>query len=230
MIICPYRLLQRRQVFVDCLHLLTSHEPGNELHVVSEILVPGGSVDYFLVSAKGEDIRDFVGIELQTLDTTGTIWPERQKCVRALDVRASYEDAGPVKPFGMNWKMTAKTILVQLHHKINTFEHINKRLVLVMQDCLLAYFRKSFQFDHISGARLGDSMHFHSYQVKQNKDMAWLLGLDSRLSTDSNGISQCLGLRAETKVDPENLKRQLQKKMSGNTVLKITNADLGRPA
>ena len=33
------------------------------------------------------------------------------------------------KPFGMNWKMTAKTILVQLHHKIETFESINKHLV-----------------------------------------------------------------------------------------------------
>ncbi len=30
-IICPNRLLERRQVFTDCLHLLTQHDPGNEL-------------------------------------------------------------------------------------------------------------------------------------------------------------------------------------------------------
>lgn len=32
-IICPTRLIERRQIFVDCLHLLIAHEPGNELHL-----------------------------------------------------------------------------------------------------------------------------------------------------------------------------------------------------
>ena len=51
-IICPNRLLQKKQVFVDCVHLLSKHEPGNEFHVASEISIPGGSVDYFLVSGQ----------------------------------------------------------------------------------------------------------------------------------------------------------------------------------
>jgi len=72
-IICPTRLIERRQIFTDCFHLLTTHEPGNELHIVSEVSIPGGSVDYFLVSAKDGKVKDFVGIELQTLDTTGTV-------------------------------------------------------------------------------------------------------------------------------------------------------------
>ena len=76
-IICPNRLLQKKQVFIDCVHLLTKHEPGNEFHLVSEISVPGGSIDYVLVSAKNGKVKDFVGIEFQTLDTTGTVWPER---------------------------------------------------------------------------------------------------------------------------------------------------------
>lgn len=71
-IICPLRLLERRQIFTDCLHLLTGHEPGNELHMVPEISVPGGSIDYILTLIRNGKARDFVGIELQTLDTTGT--------------------------------------------------------------------------------------------------------------------------------------------------------------
>ena len=67
-IICPTRLTERRQIFTDCLHLLTTHEPGNELHIVSEISLPGGSVDYFIVSARDGRVKDFVGVELQTLD------------------------------------------------------------------------------------------------------------------------------------------------------------------
>jgi len=108
-IICPYRLLERRQIFVDCLHLLSLHEPGNELHVVSEIAIPGGSVDYFLVSARNAKVKDFVGIELQTLDTTGTIWPERQKFLQEQGAVIDIDDAASKKMFGMNWKMTAKT-------------------------------------------------------------------------------------------------------------------------
>jgi hypothetical protein len=109
-IICPYRLLERHQVFVDCLHLLSLHEPGNELHVVSEINLPGGSVDYFLVSVRNKKVKDFVGIELQSLDTTGTVWPERQRFLQEQGLAADATDVNSPKKFGMNWKMTAKTI------------------------------------------------------------------------------------------------------------------------
>lgn len=36
-IICPARFMERNQIFTDCLHLLTRHEPGNELHCVPEL-------------------------------------------------------------------------------------------------------------------------------------------------------------------------------------------------
>ena len=132
--ICPFRLLERSQIFTDCVHLLKLHEPGNELRIVAELAVPGGSIDYCLVSVRDGKPRDFVGIELQTLDTTGTVWPERQRFLGRHRVRVNREHAASEKPFGMNWKMTAKTILVQLNHKIATFEHLGKRLVLVLQD------------------------------------------------------------------------------------------------
>jgi hypothetical protein len=48
--ICPFRLLERSQIFTDCTHLLTLHEPGNELRVVPEVVVPGGNIDYCLAS------------------------------------------------------------------------------------------------------------------------------------------------------------------------------------
>jgi len=117
-IICPHRLLERKQIFIDCLHLLTSHTPGNELHLIPEVSIPGGSVDYFLVSTdSNRKVKDFVGIELQTMDTTGTIWPERELTLKEMGLK----DVEVIdnKSYGMNWKMTAKTILVQLHHKIN---------------------------------------------------------------------------------------------------------------
>lgn len=221
-IICPKRLLERKRIFADCIHLLTSHEPGNELHIVSEVGIPGGSVDFFLVSTKRNAIVDFVGIELQTLDTTGTVWPERQRLLRTLGVPRADQGEESTKPFGMNWKMTAKTILVQMHHKIQTFEHLNKKLVLVVQDDLLNYMRQEFSFSHITyPASLGDSMHLHSYLMEPQSDRTYKIRLDSRLSTNADGIGTCLGLQAEARIELEMIVTTLQSKISAATQFTI---------
>lgn len=220
-IICPNRLLQRKQVFTDCVHLLTKHEPGNEFHVVSEVSIPGGSVDYFLVSVKNNKVKDFVGIEFQTLDTTGTVYPERQRLIRSLGFDAHDKDVNSTKSLGMNWKMTAKTILVQLHHKIETFEHIGKHLVLTIQDCLLDYMKKEFNFDHLSEpGKVGDSMHIHAYSLESSVN-EYKLELAHRLSTDADGMSTCLGLQAEARVELSEIIKNIESKISADTLMTL---------
>ena len=219
-IICPLRLTERKQIFADCLHLLTSHQPGNELHLIPEVSIPGGSVDYILVSTdSNRKVKDFVGIELQTMDTTGTVWPERVLALQRLGLRKNV--TAPIRPFGMNWKMTAKTILVQLHHKIDTFENLNKHLVLVIQDHLLNYIKNEFAFDHVNTQPLiGDSMHIHSYKLQKNKT-DYKLVLESRYSTDSNGISKLLGLNANANLGFDEIARILEAKISDATIFTI---------
>jgi hypothetical protein len=198
--------------------LLTTHEPGNELHIVSEVSIPGGSVDYFLVSVRDGKVKDFVGIELQTLDTTGTVWPERQRLLKELDVARADDGENSDKPYGMNWKMTAKTILVQMHHKVQTFEHVHKKLVLVIQDKLLAYMTKEFKFDHLKNPALnGDSMHLHAYSMNRVASKEFRLSMTSRLSTDADGIGICLGLQAEARIELEEIIVALQAKISPAT-------------
>jgi hypothetical protein len=218
-IICPHRLIENNQIFLDCIHLLTLHEPGNELHIVPEISIPGGSVDYVLVSAKSGKVKDFVGIELQTLDTTGSVWGYRQSFLESKGIKQPAFDKNAT--FGMNWKMTAKTILVQMHHKITTFENLNKHLVLVLQDCLMNYMKKEFCFEHISTIpKVGDSFHFHSYQLLSNKSK-FHLSLLERASTDADGIAQCLGLKAEANVDLDVMLERLESKISEKTLLTL---------
>ncbi|MBF0133639.1 MAG: hypothetical protein HQL75_13760 [Magnetococcales bacterium] len=218
-IICPTRLIERRQIFTDCLHLLTQHEPGNELHMVSEVSIPGGSVDYFLVSVMGGKVVDFVGIEIQTLDTTGTVWPERQRLIRELGLLRADDVENSNKGFGINWKMTAKTILIQLHHKVKTFEHVNKKIVLVVQDSLFAYMSKEFQFAHLkSPARIGDSIHLHAYRITRQEGGDFRLNMADRFGTDAEGIAMCLGLQAEARVELEQMISSLQAKISAATV------------
>ncbi|GHV27846.1 hypothetical protein FACS1894176_10080 [Bacteroidia bacterium] len=218
-IICPHRLIENNQIFLDCIHLLSLHEPGNELHILSEITIPGGSVDYVLASVKNGKIKDFVGIELQTLDTTGSVWGYRQSFLESKGLKQA--DFDEKATFGMNWKMTAKTILVQMHHKIITFENLNKHLVLVMQNFLMNYMKKKFSFEHISTVpKIGDSFHFHSYQLLVNKNK-YHLSLSERASTDADGIALCLGLKAEAKVDLEVILKVLESKISEKTLLKL---------
>lgn len=221
-IICPARLMERGQIFADCLHLLTNHEPGNELHIVPEVKIPGGNVDFFLVSVRSGRIRDFVGIELQTMDTTGTVWPERQRFLREVNIPRNDNAEDSPKPYGINWKMTAKTILVQMHHKAQTFEHINKKLVLVIQNHLLDYMSGEFNFSHLnSPARLGDSLHFHAYGMNSSSEGEFRISMYSRLSTDVEGISVCLGLQAEARVELEQIINVLERKISPSTLFRM---------
>ena len=212
-IICPQRLLERGQIFIDCLHLLTLHEPGNELHKIAEVEIPGGSVDYFLVSVQHGKVVDFVGIELQALDTTGTVWPARQNFLQAVGVVDAAESA---RSFGINWKMTAKTTLVQLHHKVETFEKLGKHLVVVAQDVLIEYMRREFNFVHIQTAKIGHALHFHAYHLADLR-----LQMVNRASTDAAGMAAALGLQASPDVELEVLIAALENKLSERTRLQI---------
>lgn len=218
-IICPHRFPERNQVFMDCLHLLTLHEPGNELHKIPEVSIPGGNVDYVVASVRNGKVVDFVGIEIQALDTTGTVWPERQRFLRSAGF-SNVEGADSRSSFGMNWKMTAKTTLVQLHHKVETFEQLNRHLVLVLQDGLLEYMGREFNFSGVEDAKIGNAMHFHSYSLKGDDDNL-RLALNSRVSTDSQGIAACLGLQVSASVELEVIIAALQARISGRTLLSV---------
>lgn len=68
--------------------------------------------------------------------------------------------------------MTAKTILVQLHHKVQTFERINKHIVLAVQDVFMEYVQREFSFGHIQQANSRDPMQIHTYRLDQENLMA----------------------------------------------------------
>lgn len=253
-VICPHRFLERNQIFMDCIELLTLHQKGNELHKVSEISIPGGNVDYVLASVRSGKVVDFVGIEIQTLDTTGTWWQHRQQFLKSVGVTVQDEDASKTvesvdliegdesqetaisvdvvdtlntqkakekkKGSGMNWKMTAKTILMQLHHKVTTFEHLNKHMVVAIQDSFLDYMKREFSFEHIKDAKLGDSMHFHSYKLEEVQSQPRMY-FASAISTDANGIAACLGLNVSPSVELETILSTLQAKISEKTLITI---------
>ena len=121
----------------------------------------------------------------------------------------------------MNWKMTLKTILIQMHHKNETFEHLNKHLVLIIQEPLFEHMISDFNFTSIEGVRLGDPIHIHSYSfIEQDKKLC--LSLANRVSTDSEGIANCLGLNAESKVELQDIIKILELKLTDVNRLQVS--------
>lgn len=216
-VICPKRFTERQQIFTDCLQLIR-HEPGNELHVVSEVAIPGGLVDYFLVSAREREVRDFVGIEIQTMDTTGSLWPARQAFLRSAGLAVVDVSA---KPYGMNWKMTAKTILVQLHHKVRTFESVKRHLVLAIQDVLLDYIEAEFSTAHLAKAHSADPLQIHAYGLVKSNSGELTMRLERQLSTDAAGVATALGLKGEARVELSAIGKALEAKISDATLLRL---------
>ena len=75
-----------------------------------------------------------------------------------------------------------------------------------------------FNFSHLNKpAVLGDSMHLHAYGLEKLADASYKLRLASRLSTDSEGIAQCLGLQAESKLELEQIVQALESRISIST-------------
>ena len=90
----------------------------------------------------------------------------------------------------------------------------------VVQDHLLAYMKKEFTFSHLVAARLGDPMHFHSYSLDRERD-SLRLELTEQLSTDTDGISKCLGLQSEAKVELQVMIEQIEAKLSEETLMTV---------
>jgi hypothetical protein len=121
-------------------------------------------------------------------------------------------------------KMTAKTILVQMHHKAATFEHVNRKLVLVIQSEFLEYMQREFTFDHFhQPVALSDTVQMHAYGLQDPVEGHRALALASRVSTDADGIGVSLGVQAETKVELETIIATLEGKMSAQTLFQPFN-------
>jgi len=176
--------------------------------------MPGGSIDYFLVAMRGDEIVDYLGVEIQSLDTTGSggIWSAREDLYGG-HLEEQYQ-------YGMNWKMSAKTILIQMHHKAESFEVLGKKLVLVLQQQFYDYVSQAFQTAHIVTARAEDAVHFHIYHcVELNRQFR--LALSERRSTNVLGIERMLKLGKGAGISEEEVIQRIKAKLPSAVRLQV---------
>lgn len=183
-LICPVRMRGTDQVFTDVSYLLEGEVA--EVMVIPEIKLGDlGSVDFLVagLDRKG-GIVDFLGLELQTNDTTGSgpLYEARNDFF-AGELAHSYE-------YGLNWKMTAKLVLKQTLDKSAVFMAWRKRYVWAMQDTLLERMRG---YADLSGFSTADpSTHevfFHAYEVLPG-ERRYQMRLKERVGADLDGVAQ----------------------------------------
>ena len=204
LIICPKRFLEGHQIFLDSIKLLTTQ--NTQFFIVPEVAMPGGSVDYFLVAMRGEQVIDYLGLEIQSLDTTGSsgIWNAREDLYSS-NLQERYQ-------YGINWKMSAKTILIQMHHKAESFELLGKKLVLVMQQQFWDYISREFRTAHFHKAETEDSVHFHIYTCVE-LDHKYRLTLSDHQSTNALGVERMLKLGKGADISEQEVVRRIKVKL-----------------
>lgn len=213
LIICPHRFLKNNVIFLDVMKYFG--EKNHDFYIVPEIKTTGGNIDYFLVTKENEKIVNYFGIEIQSLDTTssGEIWLAREDFLSGKFMR-NYK-------YGINWKMSAKTILIQMHHKGEFFEQLNKKLILVMQRGFFDYLSQEFSVSKLRDANEEDSIHFHIYDCKLTNNQ-YILELNSRKSTNIKGIEEMLNLGHRSKISQEKVLEKIRQKLPNSIKINTT--------
>jgi len=168
--------------------------------------MPGGNIDFFLVALRDGQIMDYLGVEIQGLDTTGSggIWEAREDLRRGA-MGNSYR-------YGINWRMSAKTILIQMHHKARAFEDLGKKLVLAIQEQFYDYVTREFETGHLRPTVDADTVRFHAYDLVEINGQ-YRLRITRKASTNALGIEKMLGIGREPTVSPEVVLQRIQAKL-----------------
>ena len=138
--VCPKRFYERDFLNDVIEHAWTGPKPSNPI-ITSEVKIEGfGNVDFVIsdIAADGA-INQFVSVELQAIDITGSARPAYEALLagKLMDKRPTYN---------FNWKNVAKRYMNQLISKGYYHHHWGTKIVASIQDEVYDYFRRDADF------------------------------------------------------------------------------------
>lgn len=141
--ICPKRFLEQGMVFQDIAQLHFGHT--HDLLLFSEVYSGNrilGTFDYVIAQhiTLGCDIKDFIIVECQAVDTTMT--GELNKALAAMDSGTDVTQAS--YGFGLNWANVWKRCFIQLLNKGRVLEQWGSRAYWVAQKQAYDYFKAAY--------------------------------------------------------------------------------------
>ena len=163
---CPKRFFEI-DLLADILEHCWPGNPPQNPRLVHEVSMGAfGTVDLVVADvaadadvAKSRSVRQFVSVELQAVDTTGSVY----QYYEALLKNEERADGS----FGINWANVRKRYINQLIVKSYYHHQWDTRVVAVMQTQLYNYLRENMQFDEIEpdGGRADVIFLLYDYEV-----------------------------------------------------------------
>lgn len=184
-VICPKRFYTD-EVFEPVKTLFVDE---GEHFRVPEVALFGASIDF--VAGKQDssgEIIDFAGIEIQAIDTTGSVWEHKKAYENG-------EDMNEVdKNYGMNWKMSLpKTMMQQAFQKGQAFDEWGENIIFLIQDVSLDYLHRTVNTSRLEEAKKENPVHFYTYSFDYNYETEkYEWEIDQKLSADLEGVSQMM--------------------------------------
>jgi len=180
--VCPRRFLQQKRVFENIADRYFGTR--NDLILFSEVGLPTiGTFDYVMVKHRplSSEIEDFIAIEFQTGQTTGT-----GKLVQALqDVIKGEDISDRTYAFGMNTYDVWKRSFTQILNKGVVMEAWSKKIFWVVQAQLFQYLVNRYHLTNMDTS-LAHSTVFALYDLQVQGNQLYLRAREVRsVSVDS---------------------------------------------
>lgn len=181
--VCPKRFLEA-DLLKDVLeHCWPGDKPKNPRLAHEVSMEKFGKVDLVVadVDEATNSIREFVSVELQAVDITGSVEPAYSALLNSEKmVNVSY---------GVNWANVRKRYIDQLITKSNYHRLWGTRMIAVMQTPLFDYLRAHMHFDELAPDAHGIDVAFLLYRYKEGEgDESHTLVFDRVVRTSQSSL------------------------------------------
>lgn len=162
MAMCPRRFFEaeiKNDVVENC---WLGQRPTNP-QIAYEVIMSGfGRVDFVIadVDEKTNQIRNFVSVELQAVDCTGSVEPAFQAVCNSVNEMACRPS------YGINWSNVRKRYIHQLINKGFYHHHWQSRIVSVIQTPLYNWLHNAMDFDELAPTATSANIVFLTYDFK----------------------------------------------------------------
>lgn len=131
--ICPKRFYAVNFI-EDVIEHCWSGSPPENPRIAKEVKMEGfGNVDFVIADLNSKNvIGQFLSVELQAIDISGSIFPAYQALLNGRDLESR-------PTYGLNWDNVYKRYITQLIRKGYFHHHWNSKIIAVIQDQVYQY-------------------------------------------------------------------------------------------
>jgi hypothetical protein len=156
--VCPKRFFEAEMVPDVLEHCWPGKKPPENPRFAHEVKMEGvGNIDLVIADVlPSGTIRDFVSVELQAVDLTGSVYPAYEALInnRSLEEKPTYN---------VNWANVRKRYVDQIVKKGFFHHHWKSRIVSVVQSQLYYRLREDIQFVELDPKNPSSNIVFMTY-------------------------------------------------------------------